>query len=59
MQQTVFNMVAVDGYTFKSVAEITKQGESTVKYHYYNACDKMKSLIIERLGEGYIKNLIG
>ncbi len=58
IQQTIFNMIAVDGYTFKNVADILNKKESTIKYHYYNACDIVKSMMIEKLGKKYIKSIL-
>lgn len=53
-ERAVFNMVTVDGYTFKAVAAFLKEPESTVKSWFYKAKKTMQEIIVQRLGKDFM-----
>lgn len=48
-QQTVFNLRAMDGYTFKEISAQLKVNESTVRSHFLRARKKLQFLIQKEL----------
>ena len=57
-QQYIFNIIAVEGYSFDDAASMMKTNTSTLKTHYYSARDKIQLYITQKLGMEYIKNII-
>lgn len=55
-ERLVFNMIAVDEYTFADAAEMLNTNESAIKTRYYKAKDKMKHQMSLRLGHNYTEN---
>ncbi len=54
-ERVAFNLVAVDEYTFKEVARILRIPESTVKSRFYMAKEKLKKILIKKLGKDYLR----
>lgn len=57
-QRMAFNLVAVEDYSIIDAAKMLEMNLSTFKSQYYQAREKMKDILIKRLGKQYIKNLI-
>lgn len=49
VQQTVFNLRAIDGYSFKEIAQQTGAKEATLRSHYLRARTKLQSLLRKEL----------
>lgn len=49
VQQTVFNMRAIDGYSFKEIAQHTGAKEATLRSHYLRARTALQSLLRKEL----------
>lgn len=50
-QQTVFNLRAIDGYSFKEIAEKMGTKEATLRSHFLRARTKLQSLLKKELNE--------
>lgn len=57
LQRQVFNLVAVDGYSFAEAAEMVQLPVHVTKYAYYTARDNLRVLLSKYLGRHYMKEL--
>lgn len=48
-QQTVFNLRAIDGYSFREIAQQIEVKEATIRSHYLRARKKLQSLLKKEL----------
>ncbi len=49
IQQTVFNLKAIDGYNFKEIADMLAGKEATMRSHYLRARTKLQDLLKQEL----------
>lgn len=49
VQQTVFNLKGIDGYSFKEISELLEVNESTLRSHYLRARKNLQSILNKEL----------
>ena len=54
-ERVAFNLVAVDGYTLDEAAKLIKEPLSTIKTRYYSAKEKMRLILLKKIGKDYLK----
>jgi len=47
--QTVFNLKAIDGYSYKEISEKLELNEATIRSHYLRARKKLQLLLVNEL----------
>ena len=55
LQRQVFNLVAIEGYSFSEVKELLQLPQHNVKYAYYTAQKNLRTLLKNHLGQHYLK----